>query len=199
MDQRRFAILTRALTGVPSRRDVVRGVASLGLGLGIARVLDDAEAKKKRGKKRKRKPKKPKPNVYGCLNVGQRCRGDSSRCCSGICQGKKPKKGKKDRSRCVGHDASICRVDYDLCSTGGAHVCSPTLCACLLTTGKAPFCGDPQSAPIDVCVDCTHDTDCEADFGPGAACVVFGGICSENCPNTGTACMPACKNAVPKR
>ena len=48
----------------------------------------------------KKKNKKPKNNAFGCLNVGQACNGKNDKCCSGICDGKKPKKGKKDKSKC---------------------------------------------------------------------------------------------------
>jgi hypothetical protein len=66
----------------------------------------------------------------------------------------------------------------------------------VLTTGNAPFCGDYTGFPgNDLCRDCSQDSDCQEEFGPGAACVVYAGLCGETCPDTGTACVPACNNA----
>jgi hypothetical protein len=55
MDQIRLAALRQWMTPRPSRRDVVRGLARAGLGLGIARLPDLVEAKKKRKRKNKHK------------------------------------------------------------------------------------------------------------------------------------------------
>lgn len=134
-------------------------------------------------KKKKRKKNKPKKNEFGCLNVGKHCNGKDSKCCSGICDGKKPKKGKKDKSKCVGHDASTCRPGFDLC-LGVFAICSGAG-VCTTTTGNAPFCAGGSGT----CTLCSRDTDCEAaGFGPGAACVV----CNSECPDTGgTVCFAA--------
>ena len=182
MDENRFAVATQSLTSVPSRRDVLRGLAGAALGLGVARLPDPVAAKKNRKRK---KPKPPRPNAYGCLNVGAACR-NAEQCCSGVCEGK----------TCRAHQEGICRVDYDLCTTGAAHVCGvdgngDLRCVCVLTTGNAPFCGDFSSPTA--CRDCSKDTDCEEEFGAGAACVVNRGICEGNCAETGgTACVPPC-------
>ncbi|MGH2618111.1 MAG: hypothetical protein ACRDJC_23025, partial [Thermomicrobiales bacterium] len=135
MDQTRFNAVTQTLNRVPSRRDVLRGLAGAALGLGAARLPGTAAAKKKR-KNKKPKPKPAKPNAFGCLNVGAACK-SAGECCSGVCEGK----------TCRTHHTGICQVDYDLCITGAAHVCNIVgeggpACACVLTTGKAPFCGD---------------------------------------------------------
>ena len=84
MDQLRLSTLSRSLTAVPSRRDVLRGLVGAGIGLGIGRVPEVAEAKKKR--KRKKQDKPHKPNAFGCLDVGDPCR-TAGQCCSGICEG----------------------------------------------------------------------------------------------------------------
>jgi hypothetical protein len=194
MHQHHSPALTRFLTSIPSRRDILRGLAGAGLGLGSLGLQNAGEAKKKGKRKPKKKPKKPKPNAFGCLDVGKPCGGDDGNCCSGICEGVKPKKGKKDKSRCIGHNAGICKVDFDLCSTGSFHLCSSTnpLCACLLTTGNAAFCADASLGLTQLCRDCRQDADCQEEFGPGAACLVTGGVCESSCPDTGTACMPPC-------
>ena len=188
MNQNRYAIVTHSLTSVPSRRDVLRGLAGAALGLGAARLPTRAEAKKKRKTKTKAKqPKAPKPNQYGCLNVGATCKNDEQ-CCSGVCAGQ----------TCRAHHAGICRVDYDLCTTGAAHVCNIVgsggiTCACVLTTGNAPFCGE-TAAGYD-CQECSQDADCEEEHGAGAACVVVGaGICGLCAETGGTACMAPCAN-----
>jgi hypothetical protein len=189
VNQNRYAVVTHSLTSIPSRRDVLRGLAGAALGLGVARLPELAEAKKKRKSKGKGKPKAPKPNGYGCLNVGAAC-ANEDQCCSGVCEGK----------TCRAHHVGICQADYDLCTTGAAHVCSivggggDITCACVLTTGNAPFCGE-TSAGYD-CQECSQDADCEDEHGAGAACVVIGaGICEGLCAETGgLACMKPCAN-----
>jgi hypothetical protein len=47
MDQQRLATATRSLTTIPSRRDLLRGLTSVGLGLGMARTPVRAEGRKK--------------------------------------------------------------------------------------------------------------------------------------------------------
>ena len=57
--------------------------------------------------------------------------------------------------------------------------------AALETTGKASFCGDPDT---EACAACTRDTDCEAMLGAGAACI----YCAAVCPMTqGRVCILA--------
>jgi hypothetical protein len=181
------------LTAVPSRRDVLRGLIAAGLGFGALRLPEAAAAKKKR----KKKPRKPTFSAFGCLNVGQPCRGDSATCCSGICQGKKPKKGKKDTSTCVAHNTGGCTPERSLCVTDSpASQCSAEG-VCLTTTGNAGFCADADIGFTN-CQPCRTDTDCEAlGFGAGAACVIFDGqFCAspdEGCAghngSSGTACL----------
>jgi hypothetical protein len=209
MDQHHFTVWARSVSSVPSRRDVLRSLAGAGLGFGALRLSDAVAAKhkKKKGKKRKRKKKSQTPitpspftlpplafNQFGCVEVGQPCRGDNTNCCSGICQGAVPAAGQPDASRCVAHNASICTPALNICTTGQEGFCNPTNANshCTVTTGNAGFCGDFSLGAITLCRDCSKDTDCQAEFGAGAACVVYEGICSTYCPATGgTACMPA--------
>ncbi len=197
MDQQRLTTWTSSVRSLPSRRDVLRGLAGAGLGLGSLRLSNDVVAEKHTRKLKKDKKKKRSQavvNQYGCLNVGQPCRGDSTRCCSGICQGAAPKKGKPDTSRCVAHNTSICKVTSDSCTTGLPVRCHATdpYRICLRTTGNAGFCAEnPAGEPR--CRNCRRDTDCQAEFGPGAACVVLGGLCTTACLATGrTACLRPC-------
>jgi hypothetical protein len=111
---------------------------------------------------------KPKKNEFGCLNVGKPCNGKNHKCCSGICKGKRPKKGKKDKSKCVAHNVAGCQVGQDGCLNLDAACGIAGLC--YRTTGKAGFCGTSGS-----CTGCKKDTECEAEHGPGAACVVCPG------------------------
>jgi hypothetical protein len=177
MDQVTFDALARRAATRLTRRGAVAVVLSAALA-DLTPTPSDARAgnrKKKRGK--------PRVNQFGCVNVGNRCRGNNSLCCSGICQGRKPKKGEKDRSRCVGHDALSCQAGQDSCS--GTDVACSLEGDCFVTTGKASFCGD---AALSACLDCTKDRQCEANFGPGAACVV----CDSSCAATGgRACVAA--------
>jgi hypothetical protein len=195
MNQHQLPALTRALTRLPSRRDVLRGLAAAGLGLAVLRGSGAADAKKKR--KHKKKQSKLQRNEFGCVEVGGKCQGKSANCCSGVCEGKKPKRGKKDRSRCVAHNtAGVCSADTDICTVGQAVLCSPDPdfpCNCTLTSGNAGFCiGAPAQCRV-----CRKDTDCEAEFGPGAACIVLGGMCAASCLETGgTACATPCANAT---
>ncbi len=133
------------------------------------------------GLAKKKNRKKPKNNAFGCLNVGKACNGKNAKCCSGVCQGKRPKKGDKDKSECKAHNVGSCRANQDNCvaSTGPCG----TEGACFRTTGNASFCGGNG-----VCLACKKDTECEAlGFGVGAACAV----CIECQATGGTGCSPA--------
>ena len=139
---------------------------------------------------RAKNKKKLKRNQYGCVNVGGACRGKDKNCCSGRCQGKKPKNGEKDKSRCVAHDTGSIESDERGCRVQDAP--SNTLCTtsageesgeCQWTTGDAGFCGYGYA-----CIpgSCRKDADCTAACGAGAACVVVQG---NGCEGTDTWCM----------
>lgn len=200
METQRFETLSASLRGLPSRRDVLRGLASAGLVLAADRQGDEVAARKRHHKKKKQKPpqKTPSPpapappfNAFGCLDVGQPCQGDSSLCCSSICDA--------GTSTCVAHNAGVCFADTDTCTVGAAILCNPnnTACNCTVTTGNAAFCADfadlDISRPDDLCRFCSTDKECEEEFGPGAACVVLKGICTPICATTDrTACLRPC-------
>jgi hypothetical protein len=190
MDGSQFDNLLRSLTG--SRRSLLPGALTLVAGW---QRISEVKAKKK--------PKnKPKLNAFGCLNVGQKCRGKDSTCCSGLCQGKKPKKGQKDKSTCVAHNDGGCTPERSVCVTGSqASLCGPEA-VCLATTGNAGFCANVAGNSFSQeanCRVCSKDTDCEAaGFGQGAACVLLNqGVCAtpeSTCVgfngSSGTACLP---------
>jgi hypothetical protein len=173
MDASRFDILARSLTDLSARRALVRGLAALGLQ--AAGVPSGAGAKRR---------KKPKRNAFGCLNVGQPCRGHGAKCCSGICQGKKPKKGDKDKSRCVAHDTGGCQAGQQGAFCGGANVPCTTSTGspgvCDTTTGNAGYC-----AFTTTCSRCSKDADCRPVCGRGAACVK----CATCIEDGGTRCV----------
>jgi hypothetical protein len=170
----RFDTLVRTFDLDTSRR------AALGtLGGGLASVLircgrDNPAAGRRR-------TKKPKHNAFGCVNVGKACNGKNGLCCSGLCQGKKPGKGKKDKSTCVAHNVLGCQPAQDGCLEIGSSCGSSGIC--YRTTGQASFCGVDGAG---ACVDCGKDADCERlGFGSGAACVT----CT-SCNVSATACFP---------
>lgn len=176
MYQSRIPVRPSPWISFPSRRDLLRGLTSVGLALPIARPPDSA-AKKKRKRRNKRKIKR---NAFGCVNVGSHCK-SIDQCCSGICQGKQGKK------KCQAHDQSTCQAgqQQDLCG-GQTILCRSALGSegtCDTTTGNAGYCvadGD--------CTVCTKDADCFALCGPQAACIVCAG-CEEEFVNITTACV----------
>jgi hypothetical protein len=178
MDASDFDRLTRALTG--SRRLLLGGLAALAAGRLGAPAANA----------RRRRKKRPRGNQYGCLDVGQKCYGKDAHCCSGMCR------GKKGRSRCVAHDSGLCTPQQNSCAPGGSFVCDsedkePYFC--VVTTGKGAFCGDFSDPPLgELCLSCRRDRDCEDEFGPGSACIVFHGDCPAFCTTTdGTTCVRA--------
>ena len=177
MDDTRFDALTRSFAAGVSRRTILGGVlATVGLGA-LSPTVDAARKKKK-------KKKKLQLTAFGCVDVGKPCRGKDSKCCSGICQGKKPKKGKKDKSKCVAHHQSTCTAAHRACTGNPQPSCNPDhpQAICYRTTGQAGFCG------LDVipgCIPCRKDADCHQQLGEGSACVV----CSA-CPDGKGMCIP---------
>jgi hypothetical protein len=160
MDGSRFDTWTRRRVG---RATGGLATALLGLGLLVGqRAPLPAKSRKKKGKRR-RLPF----NAFGCLNVGRKCRGRDGLCCSGICAGKKPKPGRKDRRRCVAHDTGGCTVTGLPC-TMPAPACTTSLGeggGCVTTTGNAPYC-----MRVATTAPCTKDADCVPTFGSLAAC-----------------------------
>jgi hypothetical protein len=180
---------------LPSRRDVLRGLATMGLGLGLAVVPGLAEAKPKRRKQPKR-PKPAKPNAYGCLEVNDPCR-KATQCCSGICTGKPGKK------RCRAHGAGSCPQNTPGACTA-PFVDVPALkceagCFCYGTTAGSNFCSSGVYNDQRNCTTCKRDADCVAlGFPPGSACAPIPkiGICAGFC-DSGRACLAPCGTEIP--
>jgi hypothetical protein len=180
VDDFRFDIFARSLAR--SRRSFLGGTLAIALGL-----LEEEAVDAKRKRKRNRKNRAPLPpfNQFGCLDVGQPCRGDGGNCCSGVCEGARPKPGKRDASRCAAHDASTCLAGnrpQDVCGGAKDVDCVTSIGnpggQCYTTTGNAAYC-----ARESYCRACQRDADCQPFCGAAAACVVCDG-----CPDGGTAC-----------
>jgi hypothetical protein len=154
-----------ALTTLLGRWSTRRGALSILGSLVIATRRDAAAAEKREQRKKRRKnKKKPALNLFGCLNVGKRCR-RSKRCCSGICA------GPKGKERCKAHDRGGCPVTAaGACFNGTCTTSSGDLGRCMPTTGNASYCG-ADSTP---CVGCQTDAECRARCGPEAACITCG-------------------------
>jgi hypothetical protein len=181
MDGPRFDTLTRSLIVAAPRRTILAGLATALGGMALPQ-MEHAIAKKNKRKK------KLTFNTFGCVDAGGKCRGNSDNCCSGICDGRKPKKGKKDKSRCVAHGQATCVAGQHEPLCEGTNIISCLTSQqvegrCNTTTGNAGFC----TVSI-LCFPCKKDKDCEAaKFGLGSACLA----CAA-CANTGgTACGAA--------
>ncbi len=164
MESHHFDHLARLLGRATGRRRLIASLGALPLG-GLLAARHAGAARKKRRKKG------PKPNAFGCLDVGKPCQGNDNTCCSGVCQGRKPKKGKKDTSRCVAHDASTCnRGESELfCGSGEFTLCTTSTGfagVCNTTTGNAGYC-----MASSVCHSCETDADCQQVCGARGACL----------------------------
>jgi hypothetical protein len=187
MNAIRFDAVIRSLSEGISRRGALGGFAAA-LGLAMARRSESGIAKNKRRKNKNRRKKRkknknrqntqqPQLNEFGCIDVGQQCFGRSDLCCSGICAGTPPKKGKPDDRRCAVHDTGGCQVGQRQPDCGGVASipCVSTSGekgVCQTTTGNAGFC-----AVGGGCFTCSKDADCQAVCGPAAACIRCQGFC----------------------
>jgi hypothetical protein len=180
VDANRFDRIARSLVASPSRRRFLAGLVA------APSLLAPWDSSPMEARKKKKRKQKLKRNEYGCVDVGQPCRGNSANCCSGHCEGPEPKKGKKDISICVSHHVEECKAGDDVCLR------IRTVCGlnglCFRTTGNASFCGAKGA-----CEACNTDADCEGSFGAGAACAV----CAVDCEKTaGTRCVPPASPAL---
>jgi hypothetical protein len=199
MDSKRFDSLARTVGRRRSRRSAFQALAAAALTAASARVGLSEE------------PAVAADEVtverhFGCLNVGQACNGDDGKCCSGRCEGKPARRGKRtkngtrrrdrtDQSKCVAHDEAECTTGQDTCSDASNGVAVP--CgfrgrgACFQTTGNAGFCGriEGGNPPRFRCEECTKDSECVAlGYGADSACVVCETDCQFRTKNA-TACV----------
>jgi hypothetical protein len=162
-----FDALTRALTARFLRRTFSQGLVRAVVVMALT-GCESATAKNGKHTGHAKKRKKPLVfNDFGCLNVGAMCRGKDELCCSGICEGKKPKKGKRDRRRCAAHDTGGCLATTRQCAAGSCTTSTGRAGGCVTTTGNAPYCADTIKG-----YPCAKDTDCQPFCGPLAACIL---------------------------
>ena len=173
MDRNLFNVISREFRHAPSRREVLIALFGVGIGVEALRLPNNAAAKKHRqpGHRKTHKHKKSAkldpetPNQFGCLEVGQLCGGDSTVCCSGVCAGEKPKKGKPDTRNCAAHGTGTCdqaavgacdapEVNEQLTCNGNPN------CVCFRTTAGSNFCVHPShTKSTDICSNCRTDAD----------------------------------------
>lgn len=165
------------LAEVPSRRDLLRGLAGIGLGLGLAGRAESGSARKHKRKRRKQRNNRQKvtTNDFGCVDVGGLCQ-NADQCCSGLCT------GEKNQKTCQAHHQSTCQP--------GATVCAPPYTECSTTDGHTGVCGTTTGnagycAARGDCFPCHRDVDCEPFYGKGAACA----ICAQCGVTGGTVCL----------
>ena len=182
MDQNRFETVTRSLTSLPSRRALLRGLAGLGFGFGIARLPQAGEAKPKRKLQRKQhKQNKTQPTQQ---NERATSRTDPARLATagpcGPCQ-------KRKQGQCVPRpNGTPC--DGGICQDGVCQAPDPNPTC---ETTCAGCCFDGQCYPGDtnancgtdgaLCAACPSDDVCTAEgvcgppptCGTGGPCLVF--------------------------
>jgi hypothetical protein len=185
MDAAHFDQLLRLMNTGASRRRLLHGFAAA-LGGSAASVPYVATVGKRKKKLRR--------NAFGCVSIGGMCRGKDRVCCSGRCDGKKPGRGEKDRSRCVAHDTGGCRAGQRNQRCGGVDIqCRGgvgLVGVCETTTGNAPYCASGYS-----CVPCATDEDCRSICGPRAACLPCGYYCDGPVCAGPEACTGSAENA----
>ena len=93
MDSHRIAALTRTMTRLPSRRDVLRGLGAAGIGWGVARLPVTAEAKDASQRELDRNPgvadaatnTRQEARTVLCTRNGSPCRTQGDNCRSQFC------------------------------------------------------------------------------------------------------------------
>ena len=191
LDPRRFDNLIRTIPAVTRRGALAGLAASVLVALAVWPGLESAAQKGEKQGRRRKRGRLPR-NAFGCVAVGQACRGNDNNCCSNVCLGEKPRKGKKDQSRCVAHDESTCLPGQNPATCSGVNVTCVTSTqktgVCATTTGNAAYC-----AGRGRCFPCKKDKDCIDLCGAGAACVP----CPDECPDEGTTCTGVEECAIP--
>jgi hypothetical protein len=177
MDQHHFTALTRSVRSVPSRRDVLRGLAAAGLGFGALRLPDAVAAKnKKKGKKKNKKKTQqqctPNCTERTCGNDG--CGGSCGACgANQVCRG----------GACCTPDP-ISATCAARCGTWTNNCGQPVACA---TCAAGQRCLSNGSCAI-VCIksaDCPVGCGCSAASVEGAQhCVVVAPPSSVQCTST---------------
>jgi hypothetical protein len=194
VDQTRFKIVTRSLTSLPSRRDVMRALAGAGLGLGALRLSDAVAAKNKQKGKKKRKKKvqqrcTPNCTERTCGNDG--CGGSCGACGTNqVCHGGTccvpESRGATCAGRC-GTRTNNCgqRIACSTCAAGQTCLSNGSCAIVCAVNGDCTGgcgCSNPSVEGTRHCIGdlvrpeafCTSTTDCP----PGAHCQNIGAASS---------------------
>jgi hypothetical protein len=159
MNQHHVTAWIRLVTHLPSRRDVLRGIAGAGLGLATLRLPPAVEGKEKRKKnKKKNRQALPPPAVPCTPKCGHKECGDDG--CGGSCGG--------------------CATDQ-VCVTGTCCTPPPLEARCITRCGRESGCpyrcdsvSDPRSCSQPIDCSCPRGNECLAN-----------GTCGQICENTG--------------
>jgi hypothetical protein len=193
VDQTRFEALTRSLASLPSRRNVLRSLASAGLGLSALRLSDTASAKNKKKGKKKRKKKvqqgcTPNCTERTCGNDG--CGGSCGACGpTQVCHGGTccvpESRGATCAGRC-GTWTNTCgqTVACATCAAGQQCLSNGSCAIVCAVNGDCSGCGcsNPSVEGAQHCIGdlvrpevlCTSTTDCP----PGSHCQDIGAASS---------------------
>jgi hypothetical protein len=162
VDQHRFDTLTRSLSGASSRRALLRGLAGLGLGLGIARLPQTAAAKKRKQNKKRHTKQSAKQHERETGTADPaRLAAAAGQC--GPCE--KRKRGicvpKPDETPCPGGvcQHGVCHLSNPTCETTCDGCCSFGQCypgntnaACGTGGAACATCaGDEACTPAGIC------------------------------------------------
>lgn len=195
MNQPRIDVVTRTLSRLPSRRDVLRGLAAAGLGLGTLRLVDasnDAAAKtcKKIKDKRKRKrclrkegcPAGKRACKGVCIPRGACCSHSecahlSTPCTNGSCNAS---------HQCVPVPNNHCQEGFECLVDGRCAEscevvdCGTSICECGTTKEGGSHCRNVVggTCPVQTCTstnDCFQGQLCQDVPGCGDRCVTICG------------------------
>jgi hypothetical protein len=170
MNQTRFNAVTQSVTRVPSRRDVLRGLA--GAGIGTLWLPGIADAKNKRGKKRKKKnTQQPTsnctPNCVDRTCGSDGCGGSCGTCAADqVCHGGTCCVPESQSTTCAGR----CGTWTNNCRQPVACPTCPTGQQCLSNGSCAQVCGSGVPCP-SYCTGCSvpsteGETHCVAGNNP---------------------------------
>jgi hypothetical protein len=200
-----FDDLLRSLAATPSRRGLTHALAGLALAgpLGALLGLPDAEAKK-RHKRKKKKCKKSKrrcgkhciPATSCCDDRGcdpdERCQSGACVCAVACCSDAACGTGNLCvNGQCITGQGT-CPTGGDVCQgTGGGGDCGAAgvACTCVTTTTGEARCAS-NTGLGSICGDCSDDSICVSDFGPGAFCAR--GSAFECCSGIDGLCVAPC-------
>lgn len=178
MDADRFDAMVQSLTGIVTRRGIIRALAGLGLTGTFGTLPGLLESRAKKGKKKK-KCKGKKTCGGTCIPKANCC--TDNNCISGqICV----------QGRCVTGQGT-CLSGANFCANGNS-LCSGGDCQCYTTMDNETRCG--ISTDNQTCGRCINDAQCAAIY-PGIPGVFCANQTQANCgcsPGLPGVCMAPC-------